>query len=163
MIISSEVIASRKVSIFKLFPPDCITLYYYLTLCTVIAERKMAESTTVLQHAIITRIYNSSTTRHHYQNLQQFYNTPSLPESTTVLQHAIITTVLQHAIITMCNAREKHTKIAKTLFFLVHSNICKMFIVQCRYIQHDQINMAVLFWYFVKSDDSVRYCTVAYI
>ena len=28
-------------------------------------------------------------------------------------------------------------------------------------LQSDQINMAVLFWYLVKSDASVRYCTVA--
>ena len=28
-------------------------------------------------------------------------------------------------------------------------------------VEPDQINMAVLFWYLVKSDVSVRYCTVA--
>ena len=30
------------------------------------------------------------------------------------------------------------------------------------YVQGDQINMAVLFWYLVKSDARVRYYTVAY-
>ena len=29
-------------------------------------------------------------------------------------------------------------------------------------VQPDQMNMAVLFWYLVKSDDNVRYCKVAY-
>ena len=29
-------------------------------------------------------------------------------------------------------------------------------------IQPDQINIVVLFWYLVKSNASVRYCTVAY-
>ena len=29
-------------------------------------------------------------------------------------------------------------------------------------IQHDQINMAVMFWYLVKSSASVRYSTVTY-
>ena len=30
------------------------------------------------------------------------------------------------------------------------------------HIQPNQLNMAVLFWYFVKSDATVRYCTLAY-
>ena len=29
-------------------------------------------------------------------------------------------------------------------------------------IKPDQINMVVLFWYLVKSDDSVCYCTIAF-
>ena len=31
---------------------------------------------------------------------------------------------------------------------------------QPKHIQPDRINMAVLFWFLVKSDDSVRYCAV---
>ena len=29
-------------------------------------------------------------------------------------------------------------------------------------LQPDQVNRAVLFWFIVESDASVRYCTVAY-
>ena len=44
--------------------------------------------------------------------------------------------------------------------FKFHNIFTKSYMA--RQLQPDQINMFVLFWYLVKSDASVRYCTVAY-
>ena len=40
--------------------------------------------------------------------------------------------------------------------------IVGMIILHTTYLQPDQINMVVLFWFVVKKDVGVTYCTVAY-
>ena len=52
----------------------------------------------------------------------------------------------------------------KTVLLLqVHLNIHPVWLCFSEhYIQGEQLNISMLFWYLVKSDVIVRYCTVAY-
>ena len=45
---------------------------------------------------------------------------------------------------------------------MVNNNVQSRYITLTIDIQPDQINMALFYWYLLKSDPRLRYCTVAY-